>query len=159
PLAVGVALTPELMLAGYERGIFAWTDEPVAWWSPDPRAVMPLDGFHVSRSLGRTLRQRRFDVTIDTAFASVVRGCATPRYPGDATWISARFADCFGRLFAAGRAHSVECWRDGRLVGGVFGVAIGGYFSAESMFHRETDASKVALHGLVEALRGAGYGL
>ena len=159
PVAVGVALTPELMLGGYQRGIFAWSDEPVAWWSPDPRAVMPLDGFHVSRSLARTLRQDRFEVTVDQAFAGVVRGCATGRYPGDATWISPRFAACFDRLFASGHAHSVECWSDGQLAGGVFGVSIGGYFSAESMFHRVTDASKVALYYLVEVLGSAGFGL
>lgn len=159
PVAVGLALTPRLMLNAYVKGIFAWSDEPVAWWSPDPRAVLELDGFHVSRSLGRVLRQRRFDVTLDAAFEEVVRGCASPRYRGDETWLTRRFASCFSELFRSGHAHSVECWVDGRLAGGVLGVAIGGFFSAESMFHRATDASKVALFHLVEALRAAGYAL
>lgn len=159
PVALGLHLTPGLMLAAYRRGIFAWTDDPVAWWSPDPRAVLELDGFHVSRSLARTLRKRRFSVTLDGAFGDVVRGCATARYPGDRTWISPRFAACFAALHRDGHAHSVECWEGERLVGGVFGVAVGGFFSAESMFHRATDASKVALFHLVEALRGAGYAL
>jgi leucyl/phenylalanyl-tRNA--protein transferase len=159
PVAVGLSLTPRLMLNAYAKGIFAWSDEPVAWWSPDPRAVLELDRFHVSRSLARVLRARRFDVTLDRAFGEVVRGCASPRYRGDETWLTRRFAACFAELFRTGRAHSVECWVDGRLAGGVFGVAIGGFFSAESMFHRATDASKVALYHLVEALRAAGYSL
>jgi leucyl/phenylalanyl-tRNA--protein transferase len=159
PAGLGRILTPDLMLAGYRLGYFAWSDNPVSWWTPAPRAVMELDGFHVSRSLARTLKSGRFEVTTDVAFDEVVRGCAGPRAGEDGTWISDRFAACFAELHRRGFAHSVECWDDGRLAGGVFGVAIGGYFSAESMFHYVTDASKVALHALVERLRAGGFAL
>lgn len=159
PVAVGLHLTPRLMLKAYAKGIFAWSDDPVAWWSPEPRCVIELDGFHVSRSLSRTIRRRTFEVTVDEAFDDVVRGCAAPRYRGDETWISRRFLSCFAELYWSGYAHSVETWVNGRLAGGVFGVAVGGFFSAESMFHRATDGSKVALYYLVEVLRASGYTL
>lgn len=159
PIAVGFRLTPELMLAGYRRGLFAWSVNPVTWWSPDPRAIIPLDGMHVSRRLARKLRTSPFTVTLDRAFAQVVRHCAMPRHRGDGVWITQEFRAAFAALFERGSAHSVECWQGERLVGGVFGVAVNGFFSAESMFHVETDASKIALYYLVQTLRKTGFQL
>jgi leucyl/phenylalanyl-tRNA--protein transferase len=122
----------------------------VLWFRPDPRAIIPLDGFHVSRSLGRTLRRLLFEIRVDTDFEGVMRACADRP---EGTWISARFVEVYSALHRAGKAHSVEAWREGRLVGGVYGLALGGAFMAESMFHRETDTSKVALAALVGRLR------
>jgi leucyl/phenylalanyl-tRNA--protein transferase len=147
------------MLEGYRRGTFAWSDDPVTWWSPDPRAIIDASNFHVSRSLRRRIGSGMFDVTVDKAFREVVVGCSQPRPTEEGTWISQRFLSNFTGLHANGQAHSVETWSNGRLVGGVFGVAVGGFFSAESMFHRETDASKVALFHLVHSLERAGYSL
>ena len=121
----------------------------ILWFRPDPRAIIPLDGFHISRSLARTLRRGIFEVRVDTDFEGVMRGCADRP---EGTWISERFVEVYGALHRAGKAHSVEAWRDGRLVGGAYGLALGGAFMAESMFHRETDASKVALAALVQRL-------
>src|SRR5262249_11211388 len=126
------------------------------WWSPDPRAILPLDGFHESRSLRRVRRRRRFAVTRDVAFADVMRGCATAH---GATWITPAMFVAYVRLHEMGWAHSVEVWRDGALAGGVYGVAVGGLFAAESMFHRATDASKVALAELVEHLARRAFAL
>lgn len=157
PVAIGLDLSPELMLAGYQKGLFAWSVNPVTWWSPDPRAIIPLDGLYVSRRLARKIKTRPFVVTIDQAFEQVVAYCAFPRHRGDGVWITQEFRRAFGQLFELGLAHSVECWQGERLVGGVFGVAINGFFSAESMFHRATDASKIALYYLIGSLREAGY--
>jgi leucyl/phenylalanyl-tRNA---protein transferase len=121
------------------------------WWSPDPRGIIPLAGLHVSRSLRRVLP--RFDITVDAAFEDVVDGCSNR---GDGDWITAEIRDAYVRLHGLGAAHSVEVWREGRLAGGVYGVAIGGLFAGESMFHRERDASKAALVALVERLRAGG---
>ncbi|MEW6210937.1 MAG: leucyl/phenylalanyl-tRNA--protein transferase [Acidobacteriota bacterium] len=159
PLAMGRELTPRLMMRAYRKGIFAWSSYPVMWWSPDPRAIMPLDGFHASRSLAAKMKRRPFRVTLDCAFEEVVRGCAVPRWEGDETWITGDFIESFNDLHRRGHAHSVECWADDRLVGGVFGIAINGFFSAESMFHRETDASKIALFHLTQLLRESGFSL
>jgi leucyl/phenylalanyl-tRNA---protein transferase len=153
PLALGFELTPELMLKGYAQGIFAWTVNPVTWWSPDPRAIFDLDGLHVSRRLARKIRQKCLHVTLNFAFLDVVLECGKPRYPGDETWITRDFVVAYQELHRRGYAHSVECWQGEQLVGGVFGVAIGGFFAAESMFYRVTDASKIALFYLVETLR------
>jgi leucyl/phenylalanyl-tRNA--protein transferase len=125
---------------------------PLAWWSPDPRGVIPLDGVHVSRSLRRSCR--RFQTRVDTSFEAVMRGCADPRRPHG--WIDEEFIDAYVALHRLGWAHSVEVWCDGRLVGGLYGVAIGGLFAAESKFHRERDASKVALVELVDLMRTGG---
>ncbi len=152
-----LTLTPEGIELAYRHGIFPMADErsgEVLWFRPDPRAVIPLDGFHVSRSLVRTLRRGRFEVRVDTAFATVMRGCADRP---EGSWISERFVEVYGALHRAGKAHSVEAWRDRRLVGGVYGLALGGAFMAESMFHRETDASKVALAALVGRLSERGF--
>jgi leucyl/phenylalanyl-tRNA--protein transferase len=156
-VGVGADLEPGTVLAGYRAGLFpmgvgSGGRSPLGWWSPDPRGVLPLDGLHVSRSLRRSAR--RFEVRVDTAFGEVVQGCADPRRHG--AWITPAIRAAYQRLHELGWAHSVECWSDGELVGGLYGLAIGGLFAGESMFHRATDASKVALAGLVELLRQAG---
>lgn len=148
-----LTLTPEGVELAYRHGIFPMADEhsgEILWFRPDPRAVIPLDGFHVSRSLTRTLRRGIFEVRVDTAFEAVMRGCADRP---DGTWISERFVEVYGALHRDGKAHSVEAWRHGRLCGGAYGLALGGAFMAESMFHRETDASKVTIAALVSRLR------
>ena len=162
---VGADLEPGTLLAAYRSGVFPMRIQrggPIGWWSPDPRGVLPLDGMVVHRSLRRAAR--RFAVTVDTAFTEVMRGCADERRPGG--WIDESFVAAYTRLHELGWAHSVEVWREGtgpgggpELVGGVYGVAIGGLFAGESMFHRATDASKVALLALVELLRGGGGAL
>jgi len=152
-----LTLTPEGVELAYRHGTFPMADERTAeilWFRPDPRAVIPLDGFHVSRSLARTLRRAAFDVRVDTDFEGVMRGCADRP---EGTWISERFVEVYGALHRAGKAHSVEAWREGRLAGGVYGLALGGAFMAESMFHRETNASKVALAALTSRLRERGF--
>ena len=152
-VAVGGDLEPGTLLLAYRTGLFPMRiDGLLAWWSPDPRGILPLDGFHVSRSLRRA--RKRFEVRVDTAFEAVVRACADPRRPHG--WIDDSFVGAYTRLHALGHAHSVETWRDGELVGGVYGVRIGRFFAGESMFHRVTDASKVALWAAVELLRTDG---
>jgi leucyl/phenylalanyl-tRNA--protein transferase len=153
---VGADLEPGTLLAAYRRGLFPMRlgpGGPIGWWSPDPRGIIPLDGLRVGRSLRRSCR--RFDTTLDRAFGDVMRGCADGRRPGG--WIDDSFVDAYTRLHELGWTHSVEAWNaNGDLAGGVYGVAIGGLFAAESMFHRETDAGKVALVTLVELLRAGG---
>jgi leucyl/phenylalanyl-tRNA--protein transferase len=155
-VGVGADLEPGTLLAAYRRGIFPMPiarNGPMAWWSPDPRGVLPLDGLRVSRSLRKACA--RFEVRVDTAFGEVVEACRDPRRPHG--WITAGIRDAYTRLHEMGWAHSVEAWTaDGVLAGGLYGVAIGGVFAGESMFHRVTDASKVALVGLVERLREDG---
>lgn len=149
--------TPEGVVAAYRHGVFPMGDDEsslISWHRPDPRAVIPLGSFHVSRSLARTIRRGIFDVRINTDFEGVMRGCADRP---EGTWITEAFIKVYGELHRRGLAHSVETWRDGRLVGGTYGVALGAAFMAESMFHRETDASKVALAALVSRLRERGY--
>lgn len=160
PLAWGGDLEPDTLLEAYSRGIFPWPapDGTLLWWSPAPRAVIPLDGLHVSRSLRRTLRSGRLRATRDAAFAAVVAACADR--PGQGTWITPPMAAAYRRLHVLGHAHSVEVWdADHRLVGGIYGVTIGSAFMGESMFHRTDDASKVALVRLVDHLRGRGFTL
>src|SRR5215218_7256033 len=155
-VALGADLAPGTLLAAYRAGLFPMPvpDAPaMVWWSPDPRGIVPLEGFHVSRSLRRT--RRRYAITVDRAFATVVAGCADPAREGG--WITGEVAAAYTILHALGWAHSVEAWdADGTLAGGLYGVEIGGLFAAESKFHRRTDASKVALAALVERLRDAG---
>jgi leucyl/phenylalanyl-tRNA--protein transferase len=162
-LALGGRLTPEWLLDAYQHGIFPWPqsdiDEPMLWWSPDPRAIIELDRFHVSRRLVRTCRSGRFTVTCDRDFAGVIRGCATASGRVGQTWLAPRMIRAYRRLFELGHAHSVESWHEGQLAGGVYGVAIGGLFAAESMFYRVRDASKVAVVHLVSHLRARGYQL
>ena len=147
-------------VAAYRRGIFPWphNEAEFAWFSPDPRAVIPLGGLHVSRRLGRTLRSGKFRFTVDAAFGRVMRSCAAGRPEG--TWITDRLVEGYCQLHALGWAHSVEVWsEDGRLAGGLYGVAVGGMFGAESMFHRQTDASKAAMAVLVQHARNVGVRL
>jgi leucyl/phenylalanyl-tRNA--protein transferase len=154
-LAAGGDLSARRLLDAYARGIFPWfgEDDPVLWWSPDPRTILRLHELHVSRSLRRTIRSGRYTVTLDTAFDQVMAGCAAPRGDEAGTWITAEMAEAYQRLAALGYAHSVETWSDGRLVGGLYGVAVGCMFFGESMFSWSSDASKVALAGLVGQLR------
>jgi len=159
-LAVGGDLRPERLLAAYAAGIFPWYEEPpILWFSPNPRAVLPLAGLHVPRRLRRTLRQGRFLLRLDTAFDAVVRACAAPRPGAEGTWITPEMIAAYGELHALGFAHSCEAWRDGKLVGGVYGVSLGSAFFGESMFHHERDASKAALVGLAWQLRAWGFTL
>jgi leucyl/phenylalanyl-tRNA--protein transferase len=157
-LAAGGDLEPERLLSAYRNGIFPWYQEgqPILWWSPDPRAILWPDGFKVSRSLRRSLTKRGFEFRVDTEFERVVAACAEPRRYGGGTWITADMAAAYGRLHELGWAHSFETWRNARLVGGMYGVAIGRAFFGESMFTRESDASKVALARAVEFLRERG---
>ncbi len=156
-VAVGGDISVPRLLLAYRSGLFPWTADPATWWSPDPRGIIEFDQFHVSRSLARTLRKGGFEVTFDRAFREVIMACAKTRRPGG--WISPEFIAAYTALHAAGNAHSVECWRAGELVGGVYGVAVGGLFAGESMFHRASDASKVALFHLVGRLRERGFTL
>ncbi len=157
-LAVGVDFSAGTLLSAYRQGLFPWPQSRtlVPWCSPDPRAVFPLDAEpHWSRSLRRTLRKTPWQVTIDTAFEDVMRACGASRPEG--TWITPEMLEGYAALHRLGWAHSVEV-RDGdALVGGIYGVAIGGLFAGESMFHARTDASKIAFANLVHALRAAGY--
>ena len=156
-IALGGDLSvPRLQLA-YRGGIFPWSVNPITWWSPDPRAVMELDRFHISRSLARTLKKNEFQVTLDAAFEMVIGACAKSAPGRESTWIGPEIKSAYVSLHKAGTAHSVECWKDGTLVGGVYGVAVGGAFCGESMFHRESGASKVALEFLVRHLRARGF--
>ncbi len=155
-------LTPELLLAAYRQGIFPMAGEngEIGWYEPVRRAIIPLDDrFHVPRRLARTVRSGFFTVTFDTAFDAVITACAEPAPGRETTWISPEIIRAYSELHRLGYAHSVECWRDGQLAGGLYGVAIGGLFAGESMFHRVRDASKVALVHLVERLRRGGFTL
>lgn len=153
-LAVGADLAPATLLAAYSRGLFPMDigrDGPLGWWSPDPRGVLPLDGMRVTRSLKSSMR--RYRVSIDTAFDEVIAGCADQRRAHG--WITPEFRAAYSRMHVLGHAHSVEVWQGDALVGGLYGVEVGGLFAGESMFHRARDASKVALVALVDALGGA----
>ncbi len=158
-VAVGGELSTERLLEAYSSGVFPWyeDDSPVLWWCPDPRAVLELDALRIPRRLERTYRSGRFRITRDRAFDEVIRQCAWARPEG--TWITDDMINAYCRLHELGHAHSVESWRKDRLVGGIYGVTIGGLFAGESMFHRESDASKVALLALVEHLRERGFEL
>jgi leucyl/phenylalanyl-tRNA--protein transferase len=153
-VAVGADLEPGTLLAAYRSGLFPMPlgspgdASDLGWWSPDPRGVLPLDGLRVTKSLRRSCRN--FEIRIDTAFEAVMRACADPSRDG--SWIDEDFIYAYGRLHALGWAHSVETWQDGQLVGGLYGVCIGGLFAGESMFHVARDASKVALVALVDLL-------
>jgi leucyl/phenylalanyl-tRNA--protein transferase len=154
-------LTPDLLVAGYSQGLFPMADEDgsIGWYEPQVRAVIPLDGFLVPRRLARTVRSGRFELRVNSAFEAVMRACAAPAPGRESTWIAEEMVGAYTALHRLGLAHSVECWRDGQLVGGLYGVAIRGLFAGESMFYRERDASKVALVELVERLRRGGFTL
>jgi len=144
-------LDPDLLLEGYRLGVFpmAMENDSIEWFSPDPRAILPLDGFHVPHALRRLARRKPFKITIDEAFSGVIRACAERKD----TWINQEIIESYTRLHELGHAHSVEAWKENMLAGGLYGVAIGGAFFGESMFHRVTEASKIALVALVEHLR------
>lgn len=157
-LAAGGDLRPERLLLAYRNGIFPWYEagQPILWWCPDPRAVLFPSQLRISRSLRRLVRQRRFKITADRAFDEVIAGCAEPRRYGSATWITDEMADAYCELHRLGRAHSFEAWRDGELVGGLYGVAIGAVFFGESMFTRADNASKAAFVDAVRYLEARG---
>ena len=152
-LAIGGNLRPRRLLQAYRHGIFPWfaRDEPILWWSPDPRCVIFPGDFHVSRSLRRTWRRGRFEVTRDRAFRDVVRACARPRPKSPGTWIVPSMVDAYLELYRLGCATSFECWHEGELVGGIYGVHLGHVFFGESMFSAMSDASKLALWQVAEA--------
>ena len=154
-LAAGGDLSPARLLAAYRRGIFPWYSpgEPVLWWSPDPRAVLFPEEFHCSRSLAKTLRKGTFECAIDRDFAATITACAAPRAQSSGTWITPEMHAAYCELHRLGYAHSFEVYRGNKLVGGLYGVRLGGVFFAESMFSRQRDASKVALAHLVSACR------
>ena len=160
-LCAGADLSLERLLDAYRRGIFPWYSggEPILWWSPDPRMVLFCDELKVSRSLAKSLRNKGYRVRTDTAFRRVLEGCSGPRRGDGGTWLSEDMRKAYFALHRAGHAHCFETWRDGELVGGLYGVAIGRMFYGESMFSRATDASKVALVALVETLRARGFPL
>jgi len=160
-LAVGGDLSPERVVQAYRQGIFPWYDEsqPILWWSPDPRMVLYPGELHVSRSLRKLLRQERFSITFDQAFDQVIRACAAPRNGEAATWLTAEMIKTWESLHEQGIAHSVEAWRSDRLVGGLYGNVLGGVFFGESMFARESNASKVAFVCLTRSIEQAGFGL
>ena len=156
-------ITPELLLRAYAEGVFPMaerrTDSTLFWVSPDRRGILPLDRLHVSRRLARTVRSDRFRVTADLAFGDVISACAAPAPGRRETWINAEIVRLYSALHASGHAHSLECWENTRLVGGLYGVHLGGAFFGESMFSRARDASKVALVHLVARLRAGGFKL
>ena len=158
-LAVGGNLEPETLLSAYQQGIFPWFDEdtPILWWSPDPRAILEFENLYISKRLARTIRTNKFQVTFNQDFDAVVKGC-TYR-PEEGTWITPEVANAYGEFHRRGHAHSVEVWQQGVLVGGLYGVAIGGLFAGESMFSTVSDASKIALVALVSRLKEKGYQL
>lgn len=160
-LAAGGSLRASRLLDAYRQGIFPWSSEgqPLLWWSPDPRMVLYVDHFRVARSLRKRVRSGVFEVRFNTACAAVIESCAEPRPDQDGTWITREILDAYLDLHRRGYVHSVESWREGRLVGGLYGVALGRMFFGESMFARETDASKVALAHLVAHLRRLGVPL
>jgi leucyl/phenylalanyl-tRNA--protein transferase len=160
-LCAGGDLRPERLLAAYRRGIFPWyaAGQPILWWSPDPRAVLRPRDFHVSRSLARSIRNRGYTVSVDTAYAEVVAGCGDRALRPEGTWITPAMREAYQRLHALGHAHSVETHLGPTLVGGIYGVALGRVFFGESMFSVARDASKVAMSRLVEELTARGYEL
>jgi len=154
-VALGGDLSVDRLLLAYHSGIFPWSVDPITWWSPHQRGIIEFSRFHVGQTLRRVMRQKPFEVSVDKAFREVMEGCAQTRTIGN--WISPQFIDAYTELHKAGHAHSVECWQDGQLAGGIYGVACGSVFAAESMFYRVSNASKVALVSLVEMLRASGF--
>lgn len=160
-LAAGGDLSPGRLLAAYRLGIFPWYEEgqPILWWSPHPRTVLLPDEIHISRSLRKTLRRGNYQVTADQCFAQVVEACAGPRAGASGTWITDAMLEAYCELHAMGYAHSIEVWQQGRLTGGLYGVAMGAAFFGESMFSRASNASKIALVHLAGQLRSWGFGI
>jgi leucyl/phenylalanyl-tRNA--protein transferase len=155
-LAFGGDLSPTRLLAAYGKGIFPWFSdgEPILWWSPDPRCVLRTQDLHINRSLRRQLADKHWQLTLDHAFDAVVRGCAAPRRDASGTWIVPAMVDAYNRLYHLGHAHSLEVWEGGQLIGGIYGIALGRLFCGESMFSRQSGASKLALVALAKLLHG-----
>jgi leucyl/phenylalanyl-tRNA---protein transferase len=159
-VAVGGSLEPDVLLTAYRSGIFPWSSDPaITWWSPDPRAIFDLDSYQPHRSVARTVRRRGWSFAVDRDFAGVMRRCAEATDERPATWITDEFCTSYTELHRRGNAHSVEVYEGDELVGGLYGVTIGGFFGGESMFHRRTDASKAAVAHLVTRLRACGFTL
>jgi leucyl/phenylalanyl-tRNA--protein transferase len=158
-LALGGDLSVARLLLAYRSGIFPWTDDPLTWWSPDPRAIFEITTFRPPKRLESKLRHHPFKITIDRDFDAVIHACADPAPGRESTWISPRFVEAYVELHRQGHAHSVEVWEKDRLVGGIYGIAIQGFFAGESMFHRVTDASKIALCHLMDHLRARKFDL
>jgi len=156
-LAIGGDLSVERLHLAYQSGIFPWTVNPITWWSPDPRGIIPIDNDAWPRSLRKLARRKPFEITFDRAFEDVMTQCAAQPRPG--AWIGAEFIAAYTDFHKAGHAHSIECWDNGELVGGLYGVAIGGMFAGESMFHTKSNASKIALYELMNHLHKAGFQL
>lgn len=163
PDPFAIDLTPDLILRAYQAGIFPMAEDAEAtelfWVCPEDRGILPLDGFKISSSLRKTLRKHAFSIRVDTDFAATVQGCATAGVDRDTTWISGPIKRLYGDLFRRGYVHTVEVWDGADLIGGLYGVSLGAVFFGESMFHRRTDASKIALAHLVERLNAGGYRL
>lgn len=159
-VAVGGEITTKRVLSAYRQGIFPWysEDQPVLWWSPEPRAILYPDGIKISRSLKKTLRRNKFSITADTAFSQVVKACAGPRTqsPTGGTWITAEMMDTYNRLHQLGYGHSIEVWDQEKLVGGLYGLSLGSAFFGESMFSHRPDASKLALVSLAKFSKSSG---
>lgn len=166
-VAIGGDLSVSRLLLAYRSGIFPWTVDPITWWSPDPRAIFEFDRFHMPRSLQRCVSRGEFEITMDRAFRQVMEGCAAPAPGRRSTWVTPEFIEAYSELHRLGHAHSLECWRTDpgepdrppQLAGGIYGVAIGGFFAGESMFHRASNASKVALFHLLQHLRTRAFTL
>ena len=160
-LAIGGDLSLTRLIRAYSSGIFPWynPDEPILWWSPDPRAIIYPDRLRVSRSLGRSVRRSDYAVTLDQGFGQVISSCSAPRARGRGTWLGTEMREAYMQLHLNGYAHSVEIWREGQLVGGLYGVALGRAFFGESMFSKATDTSKIALYWLCEQLHAWGFRL
>jgi leucyl/phenylalanyl-tRNA--protein transferase len=159
-VALGGQLDPDLLLAAYRTGIFPWSSDPVVtWWSPDPRAIFDLATFKPHRSVRQSIRRGNWSFAVDRDFAGVMRACAAETPARQGTWITDDFVDAYTELHRRGHAHSVEVYEGATLIGGLYGVAIGGFFGGESMFHRRTDASKAAVAHLVERLNAGGFRL
>jgi len=157
-----MVITPQILLNAYTQGIFPMADArsgKISWYDPNPRAILPLDGFHVPRSLLKVIKKNPFEMRYDTTFRQVMLACAEPAPDRERTWINDEIVRLYCELHQHGFAHSVESWQDGQLVGGLYGVTVGGLFAGESMFSRVTDSSKVALYYLVERLRNHGFTL
>ena len=160
-LAVGGDLSPQRLLLAYRQGIFPWysVNEPILWWSPDPRAIVPLNDFRINRTMEKVLKRGTFEIKVNTAFETVINACARRERNSKSGWITEDMISAYINLYEMGFAHSVEAWKDGKLAGGLYGVAICGMFAGESMFHKESNASKAALCALVERMKLRGYRL
>jgi leucyl/phenylalanyl-tRNA--protein transferase len=159
-VALGGKLEPKKLIAAYRAGLFPWSSRPVvSWWSPDPRAIFDLATWRPHRSIGQSIRRGGWRFTVDHDFSGVMRACAEPTEGREGTWISPDFIEAYSLLHRRGHAHSVEVWQESELIGGLYGVTLGGFFGGESMFHRRTDASKAAVAHLVERLRAGGFTL